>query len=149
MEIIFLSHANKTHFHKKVCAPSLILKVRVFRTRKWNIGFWILRPGFRIPGTRFRIACQWNLDSRFQSLVGFWISWAELRTNQPRDWQATRTTSWMLKAMQERNLCSQGNMGTYVQSGFWRQYYDLLWFIDFHSTKQALRLVDSWSHDLD
>ena len=27
MEIIFHSHANKTHFHKKGCAPSLILKV--------------------------------------------------------------------------------------------------------------------------
>ena len=32
MEIIFHSHANKTHFHKKGCAPSLILKVRDF----WN-----------------------------------------------------------------------------------------------------------------
>ena len=29
MKIIFHSHANKTHFHKKGCAPSLILKVRV------------------------------------------------------------------------------------------------------------------------
>ena len=37
LEIIFHSHANKTHFHKKGCAPSLILKVRVFRTRKWPI----------------------------------------------------------------------------------------------------------------
>ena len=35
MEISFHSHANKTHFHKKGCAPSLILKVRVFGTRKW------------------------------------------------------------------------------------------------------------------
>ena len=34
MEIIFHSHANKTHFHKKGCAPSLILKVRVLGTRK-------------------------------------------------------------------------------------------------------------------
>ena len=46
MEIIFHSHANKTHFHKKGCAPSLILKVRVFGTRKWPIEmeklqFWI------------------------------------------------------------------------------------------------------------
>ena len=38
MEIIFHSHANKTHFHNKGCAPSLILKVRVFGTRKWPIG---------------------------------------------------------------------------------------------------------------
>ena len=37
MEIIFHFHANKTHFHKKGCAPSLILKVRVFGTRKWPI----------------------------------------------------------------------------------------------------------------
>ena len=36
MEIVFHSHANKTHFHKKGCAPSLILKVRVFGTRKWH-----------------------------------------------------------------------------------------------------------------
>ena len=38
MEIVFHSHANKTHFHKKGRAPSLILKVRVFGTRKWPIG---------------------------------------------------------------------------------------------------------------
>ena len=37
MEIIFQCHANKTHFHNKVCAPSLILKVRIFGTRKWPI----------------------------------------------------------------------------------------------------------------
>ena len=41
MEIIFHSHANKTHFHKKGCAPSLILKVRVFGTRKWPIHTWL------------------------------------------------------------------------------------------------------------
>ena len=29
MEIIFHSHASKTHFHKKGCALGLILKVRV------------------------------------------------------------------------------------------------------------------------
>ena len=33
MEIIFHSHANKTHSHQKGCAPSLILKARVFGTR--------------------------------------------------------------------------------------------------------------------
>ena len=37
METIFHSHPNKTHFHKKGCAPSLLLKVRVFGTRKWPI----------------------------------------------------------------------------------------------------------------
>ena len=34
MEIIFYSHANITYFHKKGCAPSLTLTVRVFGTRK-------------------------------------------------------------------------------------------------------------------
>ena len=37
MEMIFHSHANNTHFHKKGCALGLILKVRVFGTRKWPI----------------------------------------------------------------------------------------------------------------
>ena len=37
MEVIFHSHANKTHFHMKGCALGLILKVRIFRTRKWPI----------------------------------------------------------------------------------------------------------------
>ena len=36
MEMIFHSHANKTHFHKKGCA---LLKVRNFGTRKWPIRF--------------------------------------------------------------------------------------------------------------
>ena len=34
---VFHSHANKSHFHKKGCAPSFIFKVRVFGTRKWPI----------------------------------------------------------------------------------------------------------------
>ena len=32
MEMIFHSHANKTHFHKKGCAPSLIFESEGF----WN-----------------------------------------------------------------------------------------------------------------
>ena len=38
-EMIFHSHANKSHFHKRGCALGLILKVRVFGTRKWPICF--------------------------------------------------------------------------------------------------------------
>ena len=34
LEMIFHTHANKTHFHKKGCALGLILKVRVFGTWK-------------------------------------------------------------------------------------------------------------------
>ena len=37
MEMIFQSHANKTHFRKKGCTPSLNLKMRVFGTPKWPI----------------------------------------------------------------------------------------------------------------
>ena len=33
----FYYHANKTHFHKKGFSPGLVLKVRVFGTRKWPI----------------------------------------------------------------------------------------------------------------
>ena len=66
MEIIFNSRANKTHFHKKGCAPSLILKVRVFGTRKWLIVIkhWSLMrshclfkrvPSFRLKERRIHI----------------------------------------------------------------------------------------------
>ena len=37
IEMIFNSHANITHFHKKGCDLSLISKVGVFGTRKWPI----------------------------------------------------------------------------------------------------------------
>ena len=39
VEMIFNSHANKTHFHRKGCALGLILKVRLFGTQKWPILF--------------------------------------------------------------------------------------------------------------
>ena len=41
--MIFHSHANKTHFHKKGCALGLILKVRGFGTRNWPITPTFLR----------------------------------------------------------------------------------------------------------
>ena len=37
MKMIFHSHSNKTHLYKKGFALSLVLKVRVFATRKWYI----------------------------------------------------------------------------------------------------------------
>ena len=37
MEIIFFSHANKTRLHNEGFALSLVLKVRVFGTRKCSI----------------------------------------------------------------------------------------------------------------
>ena len=38
MEMIFHSHANKTHFHKKGCALGLILKVRVLELGSGPLG---------------------------------------------------------------------------------------------------------------
>ena len=35
--IIFYSHGNKTHAHKKGFALSVVLKVRVFVTQKWPL----------------------------------------------------------------------------------------------------------------
>ena len=46
MEMIFHSHANKTHFHKRGCALGLISKVRGFGTRKWPINDHFLVDGF-------------------------------------------------------------------------------------------------------
>ena len=43
MKMIFNYYANKTHFHNKGFALSLVLKVRFFGTRKW--------PIHRIKGT--------------------------------------------------------------------------------------------------
>ena len=37
--------------------------------------------GFQVLDSRI---CQWNLDSGFQSLVGFWIPWAVFRIPNPR-----------------------------------------------------------------
>ena len=37
MKMSFNYDANKTHFHNKGFAPSLVLKVRFFGTRKWRI----------------------------------------------------------------------------------------------------------------
>ena len=38
-----------------------------------SLGFWIPHRGFWIQGTGFRILCHWNVDSGFQSVVGFRI----------------------------------------------------------------------------
>ena len=41
-------------------------------------GVWIPSREIRIPGTGFRVLCQQNLDSGFQSLVGLRISQAKI-----------------------------------------------------------------------
>ena len=40
--------------------------------------------GFRNSGTGFRILCQWNLDSGFESLVGFRSPWVVFRIPQAK-----------------------------------------------------------------
>ena len=67
MEMIIHAHANKTHFHKKGFALGLILKVRVFGTRKRPIFFSLLVPVF---GTIF-----------FGFLLPAWISYCYLRVD--------------------------------------------------------------------
>ena len=49
-----------------------------------SLKFWIQRYGLQIPGNGFWIFCQWNLNSGFQSLVGFRIPWAEFRIPKTR-----------------------------------------------------------------
>ena len=63
MEISFHSHANKTHFHKKGCAPSLILKVRVFGPRKWPIITLVL------TAAKF-VVC---FSSQLRSWISIWL----------------------------------------------------------------------------
>ena len=46
-------------------------------SQSWILGFWILDTGLRI-------LCEWNLDSRFQSLVRFRIPRAVLQISKPR-----------------------------------------------------------------
>ena len=70
MEIIFLSHENKTHFHKKGCAPSLILKVRAFGIRKWPIGLESLILSVNLGLIGFGI---WDCKARVQN-PDWWFS---------------------------------------------------------------------------
>ena len=59
MEMIFHSHANKTHFIQKGCALGLILKVRVFETRRWPIKF----TKSSRPTPRRDVRCVWTTCS--------------------------------------------------------------------------------------
>ena len=63
----FHSHANKTHFHKKGCAPSLILKVRVFGTRNWPIKVKTSVPKGALSGPRSK-ATNPNWDNKMKNI---------------------------------------------------------------------------------
>ena len=60
MEMNFHSHANKTHFNKKGCALGLILKVKVFGTRKWPCH----RKVLSVKGTWGRVKSRGRRDGR-------------------------------------------------------------------------------------
>lgn len=53
------------------------LDVTPCKENQESLGFWI-------PLSGFRILCQWNLDSEFQSFARFRIPWAEFRSPKPR-----------------------------------------------------------------
>ena len=54
MKMIFNYDANKTHFHNKGFALSLVLKVRVFGTPKWPIlGLHVTSPKIKLRNYRF------------------------------------------------------------------------------------------------
>ena len=70
----------------KAVAPSrffAFLNVRPMERIQDSFGFWIPSRGFRIPGIDSGI-CQVNLNSGFQSLVGFRIPRAVFRTQKLR-----------------------------------------------------------------
>ena len=52
MKRIFNYHANKTHFHNKGFAPSLVSKVRVFGTQKWPVQWLVLKMNVDVFKTR-------------------------------------------------------------------------------------------------
>ena len=86
MEIIFHSHANRTHFHKKD-ALGLILKVRVFGTRKWPFfTFSSLSPMSSVTRlTWLAQRLQTNFDM-FSSLIIF----SDLTSNYLSTWPLLR-----------------------------------------------------------
>ena len=96
MEIIFHSHANKTHFHKKGCALGLILKVRVFGTQKWPIvlnlflGVVIKLKSNSWDGRTFNplsTKCdQWNKLRTYQSPLQTYLFFSCHNTRQTRWW---------------------------------------------------------------
>ena len=82
--MIFNYDANKTHFHNKGFALSLVLKVRFFGTRKWTIVFLTFSLSFasldlkvrnvpKLPGVDY-VAKNWALAMMLKALplVHFW-----------------------------------------------------------------------------
>ena len=71
MEMMFHSHENKTHFHKKGCALGLILKVRVFGTRKWPTRFM---TGNAVSNSFAHPVIEGNAEAECTQLPLGWVS---------------------------------------------------------------------------
>ena len=74
--MIFYSHVNTTLFHKKGCPLGLILKVRVFGTRKWPIA---LRR-FPAPPPWLHVFSGEGVNTR-----GLLHTWSEAKYSSPND----------------------------------------------------------------
>ena len=87
---IFYFHANITHFHKKGFAPSLVLKVIVFGTRKWSIKVnaikrWILHePLSDVNENRIRLHDKFVCIVRGHVVVNLKLSGKSLISNRNR-----------------------------------------------------------------
>ena len=62
MKMIFNYDANKTHFHNKGFALSLVFEVRFFGTRKW-------------PISQTRSSNMGTLPLTRKKRVGYWVEW--------------------------------------------------------------------------
>ena len=69
--ITALSQSNCRHFSCSSIKPvtNEVDWIAPCKENQDSLGFWTPRSGFRIPGSRFWILCQWKLDSGFQSLM--------------------------------------------------------------------------------
>ena len=98
---------------------------------QYSLEFWIPHCRFRIPGTEFQIPCQQNLYSGFQSLAGFWISWAGLRILKPRipDCGFHKQIFPVIADSTSKNLPESGFLKQKFH-GFWILQAKISWILD-------------------
>ena len=75
-----------------------VFSITPYKEIQDSLGFWIPRCGFRIPEVLDSSFCQWNLNSGFQSLVGFRTPWAVFRIPKTRISDSTNKNSRTLKS---------------------------------------------------
>ena len=107
MEIIFHFHANKIHFHKKGCAPNLILKVRVLQ-----LGSGLLAQH---NTNQFHIDCQKNQAGNCSWM--HWFCWCKFRCSN-RDCSHTRL--YLKQTIITAKYCKQTNKKRNKNPFLWR-----------------------------